>query len=141
MSFVPKLSSSKVDDSSGSEEEQSQVEQPQAYPSHKQQQISSPAIPNSTETYVIVDNEDLSGEYTDYDNVGNYYYTITALPDGSEIYCRETVMSKNVSFAPTLSPSKVDAKGDADPPNEQHQTPTTVCVVIIFCLTTGSALR
>ena len=64
---IAELSDTETDDSSGSEEEQSQAEQPQTYPTHKQQQIlcqSSPAIPNSTETYVIVDNEDLPGGET-----------------------------------------------------------------------------
>ena len=62
------LSDSETDDSSGSGEEQSQ---PKAYPSHNQRQIlsvSSPAVSKSTETFVIVDKDNLPEGKTDYEN-------------------------------------------------------------------------
>ena len=59
---IAQLSDSESDDSSGSGEEQSQVEQTPAYPASQQQVLThSPANPKSTEThmYVIVDEESL----------------------------------------------------------------------------------
>ena len=56
-------SDNETDDSSGSGEEQSQVEQPQTYPPHKPEALSQcpPETPDSesTETYVIVDEKNL----------------------------------------------------------------------------------
>ena len=49
------------DDSSGSGEEPSQVEQPQTYPDYKQQALSqlSPATSKSTEVFVVVEEKNL----------------------------------------------------------------------------------
>ena len=51
------LSDTESEDSSGSGEEQTQQEQPPTYPSSQQQQVLThqPVTPKSTETYVIVD--------------------------------------------------------------------------------------
>ena len=60
---IIQLSDSETDDSSGSEDEQSQVEQPQTYPASKPQSISQvlPAMhkPSSTEVYVVMEEENL----------------------------------------------------------------------------------
>ena len=58
---LTKASDSETDDSSGSGEEQSQTEQPQTYPPYKQQSLSQlpPATLQSTETYVITNEENL----------------------------------------------------------------------------------
>ena len=59
---IAQLSDSESDDSSGSGEEQSQVEQTPAYPACQQQVLThSAANPKSTEThlYVIIDKENL----------------------------------------------------------------------------------
>ena len=57
-----RLSDSETDDSSGSGEEQSQLEQPQTYPPNKNQVALSqlpPATPKKTETYMIANKESL----------------------------------------------------------------------------------
>ena len=58
---IAEASDSETDDSSGSGEEQSPIEQPQTYPPYKQQSLSQlpPATPQSTETYVIINEENL----------------------------------------------------------------------------------
>ena len=66
-------SDSETDNSSGSEEEHAYVpqEQPQTYPSHYQKKIlsqSSRAVSKLTETYVIINKENLSGGKTDYES-------------------------------------------------------------------------
>ena len=66
--MIAQFSDSETDESSGSGEEQPQ---PKAYPSHNQKQIllqSSPAVSKSTETYVIVDEENLAEGKTEYEN-------------------------------------------------------------------------
>ena len=61
---ITQASDSETDDFSGSEEEQSQIEQPQTYPPCQPQSVShlSPVTPKSTETcayYIIIDEENL----------------------------------------------------------------------------------
>ena len=57
---IAQAGDSETDDSS-SGEEQSQTEQPQTYPTNTQQSVSQlpPVIPKSTETYVIINEENL----------------------------------------------------------------------------------
>lgn len=61
MKRIAYCSDSETDDSSGSEEEEFQLEQPQTYPLYKPQCLSQlpPKMPKSTKTYVIIDVEDL----------------------------------------------------------------------------------
>ena len=68
---IAQLSDSETDDSSGSGEDQSQLEQPQTYPSLNHKQMlsqSSPAMSKPTETYVIINKENLPEGKTDYEN-------------------------------------------------------------------------
>ena len=59
---IAQTSDSETDDSSGSGEEQSQIEQPQTYPPYEQQSLSqlppATATTTDTETYYVIENEE-----------------------------------------------------------------------------------
>ena len=59
---IAEASDSETDDSSGSGEEQSQIEQPQTYPPYEQQSLSqlppATATTTDTETYYVIENEE-----------------------------------------------------------------------------------
>ena len=57
---IAQVSDSESDDSSGSGDEQTPLEQPSTYPSSQQQQVlsqRSPAVPKPTEMFVIIDKD------------------------------------------------------------------------------------